>query len=53
MIISVIGKVENTVVKENLLVQAISPFPTMFSKGIFPRYVKKLSLCGNGLNLLG
>ena len=26
--------------KKKLLVQAISPFPTMFSKGFFPRLVK-------------
>ena len=30
--------------------RAISPFPTVFSKGLFPRGVtEKLSLCGNGL----
>ena len=33
------------------LVQAISPFPTMFSKGFFPRVVKRGSLCGIGLTL--
>ena len=27
--------------KEKLLVQAISPFPTMFSKGFFPKGVKR------------
>ena len=37
-------RVENAVGKG-----AISPFPTVFSKGLFPRGVK-VSLCGNGLN---
>ena len=27
--------------KEKLLVQAISPFPTMFSKGFYPRPIKE------------
>ena len=42
MIISAFDRVENIVGKgEILLVQAISPFPTMFSKGFFPRLVKR------------
>ena len=40
MIISVFDRVENIVGKGELLVQAISPFPTMFSKGFFPRLIK-------------
>ena len=34
------------------MLRAISPFPTMFSKGLFPRGVKKVSLCGNRLKSL-
>ena len=34
----------------NCSLRAISPFPTMFLKGFFPSHVKKVSLCGNGLN---
>ena len=34
--------------KEKLLVLAISPFPTMFSKGIFPRLVKRCHCVGMG-----
>ena len=45
MIILVFDRVENIVGKEKLLVQAISPFPTMFSKGFFPRGVKRCH-CG-------
>ena len=43
-------RVENTMGKEKL--RAISPFPTVFSKGLFPRGVKgqKVSLCGKELN---
>ena len=33
IIISVFDRVENIVGRKKLLVQAISPFPTMFSKG--------------------
>ena len=39
MIISVFDRVENIVGNGGLLVQAISPFPTVFSKGFFPRCV--------------
>ena len=37
--------------RRNCLSRAISPFPTVFSKGLFPRGVKRRlwSLCGNGL----
>ena len=38
--------------KRNCSLRAISPFPPVFSKGLFPRGVKKVSLCGNGLNPL-
>ena len=41
MIVSVFDRVENIVEKEKLLVQAISPFSTIFSKGFFPRLVKR------------
>ena len=42
MIISVFDGVENIVGKgEIAYTQAISPFPTMFSKGFFPRLVKR------------
>ena len=41
MKISVFDKVETLWEKEKLLVQVISPFPTMFSKGFFPRPVKR------------
>ena len=34
--------------KEKLLVQAISPFPTMFSKGFFPRRAKRCHCVGMG-----
>ena len=40
MITSVFDRAENIVEKEKLLVQAISPFPTMFPKGFFPRPVE-------------
>ena len=32
----------------NCSLRGISPFPTVFSKGLFPKGVKR-SLCGNGL----
>ena len=35
--------------RRNCSLQAISPFPTVFSKGLFPRGLQKASLCGNGL----
>ena len=35
--------------RRNCSLQAISSFPTVFTKGLFPRGVKKVSLCGNGL----
>ena len=41
MIISVFDREENIVEKEKLLIRAISPFFTMFSKGSFPRPVKR------------
>ena len=34
--------------KEKLLVQAISPFPTMLSKGFFPGRVKRCHCVGTG-----
>ena len=34
--------------KEKLLEQAISPFPTIFSKGFFPRPVKRCHCVGMG-----
>ena len=36
MIISVFDRVENIVGNGEILVQAISPFPTMFQKASFP-----------------
>ena len=55
IIISVFDRVENIVgkgeiawEKEKLLVQAISPFPTMFSKSFFPRGVKRCHCVGMG-----
>ena len=33
--------------RRNCLLREISPFPTVFSKGLFPR-AQKLSLCGSG-----
>ena len=35
--------------RRNCSLRAISPFPTVFSKGLFPRGRQKASLCGNGL----
>ena len=34
-------QVENNVGKGEITLQAISPFPTVFSKGLFPRGVKR------------
>ena len=34
--------------RRNCSLRAISPFPTVFSEGLFPRGVKRC-LCGNGL----
>ena len=48
MIISVFDRVKTLWEKEKLLVQAISPFPTMFSKGFFPRRVKRCHYVGMG-----
>ena len=48
MVISVFDRVETLWEKEKLLVQAISSFPTMFSKGLFPRPVKKCHCVGMG-----
>ena len=44
---SVFGRVENIVGKGEI-VQAISPFATMFSKGFFPRPVKRCHCVGMG-----
>ena len=38
--------------RRNCSLRAISPFPTVFSKGLFPRGRQKVSLCGNGLRRL-
>ena len=35
--------------RRNCSLRAISPVPTVFSKGSFPRGCQKVSLCGNGL----
>ena len=48
MIISVLDREENIVGKE-LLVQAISPFPTIFFRRLLSQMHQKVSLCGNGL----
>ena len=48
MVISVFDRVENIVGKGKFLVQAISPFPTMFSKGFLSRPVKKCHCVGMG-----
>ena len=37
---------------EKLLVQAISPFPTMFSEGFFPRPIKRCHCVGMGPYML-
>ena len=44
MIVSAFDRVENIVGKG-----ANSPFPTMFSKGFFPRYVKRCHCEGEGM----
>ena len=45
----VFDRVEKTLwEKEKLLVQAISSFPTMFSKGFFPRPVERCHCVGMG-----
>ena len=36
--------------RRNCSLRAISPFPTVFSKGLFPRGIKRCH-CGNGLKL--
>ena len=36
--------------KRNCSLRAISPFPTMFSKGLFPRGVKRCYCVGMGLS---
>ena len=40
-------RVENTVGKGEIL-RAISPFPTVFSKGLFPRGIKRCHCVGMG-----
>ena len=35
--------------RRNCSFRAISPFPTVFSKGLFAKGRQKVSLCGNGL----
>ena len=34
--------------RRNCLLQAISPFPTVFSKGLFPRGIKNCHCVGKG-----
>ena len=52
MIVSAFDRVENIVGKgKKLLVQAISPFPTMVLKGFFPRRVKRCHCVGNLLHV--
>ena len=41
-------QVEKTGKRRNCSLQAISPFPTMFSKGLFPRGVKRSHCVGMG-----
>ena len=41
-------QVENTVGKGETLFQAISPFPTVFSKGLIPRCIKRCHCVGMG-----
>ena len=38
---SKLKRVENTGKRRNCLLRAISPFPTVFSKGLFPRGVQR------------
>ena len=40
--------VENTGKRRNCLLRAIYPFPTMFSKGLFPTGVKRCHCVGMG-----
>ena len=40
--------VENTGKRRNCSLRAISPFPTVFSKGLFPRGVKRCHCVGMG-----
>ena len=51
MIVFVFDIVENIVGEGEIActTQAISPFPTMFSKSFFPQICQKVSFCGNGL----
>ena len=37
--------------RRNCSLPAVSPFATVFSKGLFPQGRQKVSLCGNGLNI--
>ena len=39
--------------KRNCSLWALSPFPTVFSKGLFQKGCQKVSLCGNGLKHFG
>ena len=48
MTISVLDRVENMWEKEKLLVQGISPFLALFSKGFFPRPIKRCHCVGMG-----
>ena len=41
-------RVENTGKRRNCSLRAISPFPTVFSKGLFPRGVKRCHRVGMG-----
>ena len=41
-------RVENTGKRRNRWLRAISPFPTVFSKGLFPRAVKRCHCVGMG-----
>ena len=40
--------VENTWKRRNCLLRAISPFPTVFSKDLYSRYVKTRACLGKG-----
>ena len=48
----VLGKVENILEKEKVLVTTNSPFPKMFSKGLFLKVCLKPGLCGKGFKNL-
>ena len=39
--------------RRNCSLRAISPFPTVFSKGLFPRGVKRCHCVGMPVNLIG